>query len=99
MKRTIAGPHDSPHAPMSFTPPRNATDSHCHVFGPAHRFPFASGSDLHAPGFRARRLRGAAGQAWAQPGGVRAGKLSRQGQLRDGRCAWFGDEGATRAWP
>ena len=49
MKRTIAGPHDSPHAPMSFTPPRNATDSHCHVFGPAHRFPFASEATYTPP--------------------------------------------------
>jgi 2-pyrone-4,6-dicarboxylate lactonase len=41
MKRTIAAPHPTPHKPMMFTPPPKATDSHCHVFGPADRFPFA----------------------------------------------------------
>ncbi len=41
MKRTIPPPHPSPHAPTAFTPPPHATDAHCHVFGPAHRFPFA----------------------------------------------------------
>ena len=41
MKRTIPPPHPSPHAPIAFTPPAGATDAHCHVFGPAHAFPFA----------------------------------------------------------
>ena len=41
MERTIAAPHSSPHAPRAFTPPPKATDAHCHVFGPAQRFPFA----------------------------------------------------------
>ncbi|WP_420624511.1 amidohydrolase family protein [Candidatus Poriferisodalis sp.] len=41
MKRTIPPPHPSPHAPTAFTPPAGATDAHCHVFGPAHEFPFA----------------------------------------------------------
>ena len=40
-KPTIAGPHPSPHAPTAFVPPPGATDAHCHIFGPAHRFPFA----------------------------------------------------------
>lgn len=40
-KRTIAAPHTSPHAPVSFTPPANACDAHCHVFGPADRFPYS----------------------------------------------------------
>ncbi len=39
--RTILPPHPSPHAPTAFTPPPGATDAHCHIFGPAHRFPFA----------------------------------------------------------
>ncbi|WP_419947068.1 amidohydrolase family protein [Candidatus Poriferisodalis sp.] len=38
---TILPPHPSPHAPTAFAPPPSATDAHCHIFGPAHRFPFA----------------------------------------------------------
>ncbi len=41
MERTIPPPHPSSHAPVAFAPPPSATDAHCHVFGPAHRFPFA----------------------------------------------------------
>ena len=41
MARPILPPHPSPHAPTAFTPPPGATDAHCHVFGPAHQFPFA----------------------------------------------------------
>jgi 2-pyrone-4,6-dicarboxylate lactonase len=38
---TIPPPHPAPHAPTTFTPPALACDAHCHIFGPAHRFPFA----------------------------------------------------------
>lgn len=38
---TIPPPHPSPHGPTLFTPPPGACDAHCHVFGPAARFPFA----------------------------------------------------------
>ena len=38
---TIPAPHPNPHAPRSFTPPPNACDAHCHIFGPVHMFPFA----------------------------------------------------------
>ena len=41
MERTIPPPHPDPHPPRAFTPPPNACDAHCHVFGPARRFPFA----------------------------------------------------------
>ncbi|WP_420446862.1 amidohydrolase family protein [Candidatus Poriferisodalis sp.] len=41
MERTISPPHPSPHPPTAFAPPPGTTDAHCHVFGPAHRFPFA----------------------------------------------------------
>jgi 2-pyrone-4,6-dicarboxylate lactonase len=38
--------HPAPHKP-SFVMPRGACDSHCHVFGPAARFPYARESKLH----------------------------------------------------
>jgi 2-pyrone-4,6-dicarboxylate lactonase len=38
---TIPAPKRDPHAPTRFTPPEGACDAHCHIFGPAHRFPFA----------------------------------------------------------
>lgn len=40
LERTIAAPISDPHPP-SFAPPPGACDAHCHVFGPAARFPFA----------------------------------------------------------
>src|ERR1700728_2251374 len=39
--RTSPPPHQNPHSPRLFTPPMNATDAHCHIFGPADRFPFS----------------------------------------------------------
>ncbi|MEZ5282576.1 MAG: amidohydrolase family protein [Acidimicrobiales bacterium] len=39
--KPIPGPHPSPHRPQAFVAPPNATDAHCHVFGPAARFPFS----------------------------------------------------------
>jgi len=41
MDRTIAAPHPDPHPPRAFTPPAAACDAHCHIFGPADRFPFS----------------------------------------------------------
>jgi 2-pyrone-4,6-dicarboxylate lactonase len=41
MERTIPPPHPDPHPPRAFAPPPGACDAHCHVFGPAARFPFA----------------------------------------------------------
>ena len=38
---TIPSPRRDPHPPTRFTPPANACDAHCHIFGPAERFPFA----------------------------------------------------------
>ncbi|MFZ9040091.1 MAG: amidohydrolase family protein [Ilumatobacteraceae bacterium] len=39
--RTIPPPHPEPHPPRRFSPPPDSCDAHCHVFGPATRFPFA----------------------------------------------------------
>lgn len=41
MQRTIPPPHPDPHPPRALTLPPGACDAHCHVFGPAYRFPFA----------------------------------------------------------
>jgi predicted TIM-barrel fold metal-dependent hydrolase len=41
MTKPIPGPHPDPHPPRAFTPPPNACDAHCHIFGPADRFPFS----------------------------------------------------------
>lgn len=38
---TIPAPGRASHPPTRFTPPPDACDAHCHIFGPAHRFPFA----------------------------------------------------------
>lgn len=42
LERTIPAPHADPHPPRAFTPPPHACDAHCHVFGPAAKFPFAA---------------------------------------------------------
>lgn len=38
---TISAPHPTPHAP-AYDLPELACDAHCHVFGPAARFPYAA---------------------------------------------------------
>ena len=37
----ISAPHPAPHPPTAFTPPPDACDAHCHIFGPASRFPYS----------------------------------------------------------
>jgi 2-pyrone-4,6-dicarboxylate lactonase len=49
VERTIPPPHPAPHPPRRFTPPPGACDAHCHVFGPADRFPFAQGRRYTPP--------------------------------------------------
>jgi 2-pyrone-4,6-dicarboxylate lactonase len=39
---TIAPPHPAPHPPRRLTPPPGACDAHCHIFGPASRFPYSA---------------------------------------------------------
>ena len=53
---TIAPPHPDPHPPTVFTPPPNSCDAHCHVFGPASRFPFAAGRSYTPPDAGAEQL-------------------------------------------
>lgn len=49
MERNIPPPHPSPHSPTRFTPPPGSCDAHCHVFGPASKFPFAPGRTYTPP--------------------------------------------------
>ena len=42
MEPTIPPPHPDPHSPRAFTPPANACDAHCHIFGPGARFPYSA---------------------------------------------------------
>lgn len=49
MERTIPPPHPAPHAPRRVEVPPGACDAHCHIFGPATRFPFASSRTYTPP--------------------------------------------------
>jgi 2-pyrone-4,6-dicarboxylate lactonase len=41
LERTIPPPDPDPHPPRAVTLPPHACDAHCHIFGPAARFPFS----------------------------------------------------------
>ena len=49
MQPTIPPPHPDPRPPVTFAVPPNACDAHCHVFGPASRFPFAANRSYTPP--------------------------------------------------
>jgi len=53
--KTIAPPHPSPAKPL-FVLPRGACDAHCHVFGPAARFPYAANRRDTPPDAPAEKL-------------------------------------------
>ncbi|HUG32411.1 MAG TPA: amidohydrolase family protein [Acidimicrobiia bacterium] len=45
----IPAPKRDSHAPTRFSPPPDACDAHCHIFGPANRFPFAADRSYTPP--------------------------------------------------
>jgi 2-pyrone-4,6-dicarboxylate lactonase len=53
--KTIPPPHPSPRKP-EFAMPAGACDAHCHVFGPAARFPYAEGRRYTPPDAPSEKL-------------------------------------------
>src|SRR5712692_4837383 len=56
MTRPVAGPDPNPVKPK-YAPPRGACDAHCHVFGPAAKFPYAPGRRYTPPDSPKEKLR------------------------------------------
>jgi len=56
MTRPVAGPDPNPVKPK-YAPPRGACDAHCHVFGPAAKFPYAPGRPYTPPDSPKEKLR------------------------------------------
>jgi len=49
LERTVPGPRPEASAPKTVSPPPLACDAHCHVFGPADRFPFSPARSYTPP--------------------------------------------------
>jgi 2-pyrone-4,6-dicarboxylate lactonase len=56
MTKPIAGPDPNPTRPK-YTPPPGACDAHCHIFGPAAKFPYASERRYTPPDSPREKLR------------------------------------------
>jgi 2-pyrone-4,6-dicarboxylate lactonase len=56
MTKPIAGPDPNPVKPK-YTPPPGACDAHCHIFGPAAKFPYASERRYTPPDSPREKLR------------------------------------------
>jgi predicted TIM-barrel fold metal-dependent hydrolase len=56
MTKPIPGPDPNPVKPM-YTPPPGACDAHCHIFGPAAKFPYAPERRYTPPDAPRERLR------------------------------------------
>ena len=54
--KTIPAPDPNPIRP-SYVPPPGACDSHCHIFGPGDRFPYAPGRRYTPPDAPKEKLR------------------------------------------
>jgi 2-pyrone-4,6-dicarboxylate lactonase len=52
LERTIPPPDPDPHPPRAVTLPSHACDAHCHIFGPAARFPFSPDRSYTPPDAR-----------------------------------------------
>jgi 2-pyrone-4,6-dicarboxylate lactonase len=49
LDRTVPGPIPEASAPTAVDPPPGACDAHCHIFGPAERFPFSPARSYTPP--------------------------------------------------
>ena len=56
MTKPISGPDPNPIKP-AYTPPSGACDAHCHIFGPAAKFPYAPERRYTPPDAPKERLR------------------------------------------
>ena len=85
MSRSIPPPHPDPHPPRAFTPPPGAIDAHCHIFGPADRFPFADDRAYTPPDAGIDDFERLQRPPRSRRRGLRAGELPRHRQRGDAR--------------